>query len=151
MISGINMFGLREIARVLGEVNCCDQVFVRSCEAFYSRVEPTSTQDIFAALIMHPSSGDYRMVLFDEAVYSFFISDYQVQEEYEQKIQEAMRVAVEHLHYISDYGIISPIETNTSNYTSNANNELTNIRTLDIGNIRRRICDIALAIKPGEL
>ena len=71
-----------------------DQVFVRSCEAFDSRVEPTSSQDIFAALIMHPSSGDSGMVLFDEAVYSFFISDYQEQEEYEQKIQEAIRVAV---------------------------------------------------------
>jgi len=49
-----------------------DQVFVRSCEAFDSRVEPTSIQDILAALRMHPSSGEYRMVLFDEAVYSFF-------------------------------------------------------------------------------
>ena len=67
-----------------------DQVFVRSCEAFDSRVEPTSTQDIFAALIMHPSSGEYGMVLFDEAVYSFFNSDYQEQEGHEQKIQEAM-------------------------------------------------------------
>ena len=125
-----------------------DQVFVRSCEAFDSRLEPTLSQDIFAALIMHPSSGDSGMVLFDEAVYSFFISDYEEQEEYEQKVQEAIRVAVEHLHCISDYNITPPKVTNTINYT-NTNNQLINTRNLDIWSIRSRICDIALAIKSG--
>jgi len=42
------------------------------------------------------------MVLFDEAVYSFFISDYQEQEEHEQKIQEEMRATVDRLQYISE-------------------------------------------------
>jgi len=34
-----------------------DPIFVQSCEAFDSRVEPTSAQDIMAALSLHPSSG----------------------------------------------------------------------------------------------
>jgi len=55
------------------------------------------------------------MVLFDEAVYSFFISDYQEQEEHEQKIQEEMRAAVDRLQYISEYNITAVTETATIN------------------------------------
>jgi len=120
-----------------------DQVFVRSRKTFDSWVWPTSTQDILAALRMHPSSGEYGMVL--------FISDYQKQEGREKKIQEAMRVSVDHLQIISEYIITPHIETTTTkNYnTSTTNEELINLRNLDIGSIHNRICDIALAIKSG--
>jgi len=60
-----------------------DAIFVRSCEALESRVEPTSAQDIMAALRLHPSSGAYGMSLFDEIICYSFISDYHGQGEAE--------------------------------------------------------------------
>jgi len=53
-----------------------DPNFLRSSNTFDSRVEPTLTQDIFVALIMHPFSGDRGMSLFDELVYTSYLSDY---------------------------------------------------------------------------
>jgi len=54
-----------------------DPTFARSFETFDERVEPTTTQDILVALRIHPSSGHHGMSLFDELVYTSFVSDYQ--------------------------------------------------------------------------
>jgi len=78
-------------------------------------------------------------------------TDYQEQEGHERKIQKAMRVAVVHLQYISDFNITAAIETTTINNhnISTTNENFINVSNLDIGSIRRRISDISLAIKSG--
>jgi len=80
-----------------------DPIFVRSCEAFDKRVEPTSAQDIMATLRLHPDSSSYGMSMFDEIVYYSFISDYREQEKNENRFQEPKGVAIGHFHSMSVY------------------------------------------------
>ena len=92
-----------------------DPTFARSCDTFDTRVEPTSTQDILVALIMHPSSGKHGMSLFDELVYTSFYSDYFEEEGEINQIQPVMKDAVVHLHSISNYTNTSAIGKTTTN------------------------------------
>jgi len=82
---------------------------------------------------MHPSSGEYGLSLFDEVIYSYFIFDNQEQEGNENRIQGAMRQAVDHPQYISDYNITSAIATTTKNNHNNLskNKPLTNMPSLN--------------------
>ena len=109
--------------------------FARRYDTFDKRVKPTSTQDILVALIMHPSSGDQGMSLFDELVYtSLFLEEEEVEGGLNQ-IQPVLRDAKAHLQSISDYTTTSPIGKNTTNniLKSNMKTELTNTNMLDLG------------------
>ena len=117
-------------------VSLNDPTFVTSCDTFDTRVEPTTTQDILVALIMHPSSGDHGMSLFDELVYTSLFWEVEEVEGGLNQIQPALRDAKVHLQSISDYTTTSPIGTATTNNNlkSNMKTELTNtINKLDLG------------------
>ena len=113
--------------------------FLRRCNTFNSRDEPTSTQDILVALIMHPLSGGRGISLFDELVYTSYLSEYheEVEEGELNQIQPILKDAVIHLQSISAFTTTSSTGTTTEqSVLNNANKktELTNTNTkLDLG------------------
>jgi len=76
---------------------------------------------------MHPFSGDRGMYLFDELVYTSYLSDNNEErgEGEKNQIQPIMRDAVIHLQFISAYTTTS----STGNNTANSNLTKTNIET----------------------
>jgi len=82
-------------------------LFMLGCEAYNSKVLPTTADKILAALDHLPLPGANERFLFDSIVHAAFMADSKNNpEELKSLVQEAMTAALQHLQSFFEYSVI---------------------------------------------